>query len=248
MPLSFNGTDLFGFDLIQQQQLRKLVGYLEDAQAGGSTQFPYIPATLFFGFDCLQVRTLTEALAWAWSNPSTALTIKQNILTGGFESEQVETLTKLTRACTDASLGTPAAPTTAYSRIRFTETWGAPVVNVAEVNFYNFGSTRMTGTAIYSTQAGTSTPATAAFDQAANTYWSPSIGDASQSIGLLLSTPSVIKSVSLQYRADEGGSFEEGPRSFVVENSNNGSAWTTVLTVTNIAIWTAGLIRTYNIP
>lgn len=248
MALSFNGSDLFGFDIIQQQQLKKLVKFLEDAQAGGATEFPYIPQTLFFGFDVAQTYTLIAALAWAWDNPATVSTISQTILAGGFENEQIETLTKLTRAVTDGGVGGTPATTTAYARVRFTETWGSPVVNIAELQIRNADGTALFGTPIYSSIGGAQTSADNAFDAGATTLWVPALGDISQSIGLLLAAPSVVKSILLRFASTDAASFEEAPRSFVVEFSNDGTAWTTALTVTNEDVWAQAEARTYTIP
>lgn len=248
MALSFNGSDLFGFDTIQQQQLKKLVKFLEDAQAAGQTDFPYIPQTLFFGFDVAQTYTLIAALAWAWANPVTVSTISQTILAGGFENEQIETLTKLTRAVTDDGVGGTPATMTAYARVRFTETWGSPVVNIAELQIMNQVGTLLAGTPIYSSIGGALTGADNAFDAGTTTIWAPTLGDISQSIGLFLTTPAVVKSVAIRYASADGFSFEEAPRSFVVEFSDDGEAWTTALTVTDEAIWSQSEIRTYTLP
>lgn len=154
----------------------------------------------------------------------------------------------ITRALLDAGIigGTPLV-TTPYARVLFTETWGAPAVNIAELQFKNQSGSVLTGTPVFSTAGGVDTVAANAFDSSATTIWAPAIGDLSQSLGLLLTTPSAVKSISIQYASVDALSFEEGPRSFVVEFSDDGSAWTPMLTVSNEAAWAQAETRTYTI-
>lgn len=143
----------------------------------------------------------------------------------------------------------PPPPGTAvnYARIVFTETWGNPAVSIARAEFLE-GSTLRTGTTIFSTQNSATTPAAHAFDTDANTYWQPTIGDPEPSIGLQFAAPTAFNTVRLTFKPADAPNVESAPKSFRIETSDNGTAWTTRLTVTNEAAWTAGEVRSYAIP
>lgn len=88
-----------------------------------------------------------------------------------------------------------------------------------------------------------------AFDNNLNDFiynaWVTGAGQAQPHfIGWDFLVPTVVKEVALLQQAYAGGS-QRGPKSFVVQGSNNNATWDDVATFAGIAGWTMGVWKTF---
>lgn len=140
----------------------------------------------------------------------------------------------------------PAGPTYNFGRVRFTETWGAPTVSIAELTFRNAAEAAQTGAPIFSTEAGGMNTAAMAFDANAATSWMPTLADPGPMLGLDFDAETAVGSVVIQHGPVDN-EFESAPRSFVIDGSANGADWDVLMTVTNEPQWAPGETRIYTI-
>ena len=152
---------------------------------------------------------------------------------------------------TVAGVGGGGGGTDTFMRILFDETWGAPQVQIAEVNFVNGSAAEVTGTTTSSSDASAATTAAEAVDSDNDTYWQPTLSDSEPALMREFASASALDSVTqvkIRYANIAPDVYESAPLSFRIQTSATGTGgWTTVKTVTGEAIWTEGEQRTYTL-
>lgn len=101
------------------------------------------------------------------------------------------------------------------------------------------------GTAISGTTFGGAFLPDSAFDNNPATMWSTMAGGPPDWIGYILPTEKEIRAITLQ-SSDTPTRSLRAPKDFALQWSDDGAAWTTVMTVTGQVGWGLGEVRSFN--